>query len=146
MRKSRYLYAAGVVLAVCMVFGWEFVTAAQTGQNEQPSRLAVLWTSADADVARNVCFMYTHAAKKQKWFDEVKLIVWGPSARLLAGDKDLQEQVKQMIADGVILQACVMCADRYGASEALRKLGIEVRGMGKPLTEILKSDWKVLTF
>lgn len=65
MSKSRYLYAAGVVLAVCIVFGWEFATAARTGQNEQRGRLAVLWTSADADVARNVCFMYTHAAKKQ---------------------------------------------------------------------------------
>lgn len=63
MRKSRYLYAAGVVLAVCMVFGWEFVTAAQTGQNEQPSRLAVLWTSADADVAQCVLYVHTRGQK-----------------------------------------------------------------------------------
>jgi hypothetical protein len=34
--------------------------------------------------------MYTHAAATNKWFGEVRLIVWGPSARLLAADKDLQ--------------------------------------------------------
>jgi hypothetical protein len=90
--------------------------------------------------------MYTHAAAKNKWFEEVRLIVWGPSARLLAGDKDLQAKLKAMQKDGVILQACVVCADSYGVSETLRRLGIEVKGMGKPLTELLQSDCKVLTF
>jgi len=109
-------------------------------------RLAVVWTSGDPEVARNVCFMYTHAAKKNEWFDEVRLIVWGPSAKLLSEDKDLQARLKAMGQDGVILQACVQCADRYGVSDALRGLGIEVKGMGKPLTDLLQSDCKVLTF
>jgi hypothetical protein len=90
--------------------------------------------------------MYTHAAVKNKWFDEVRLVVWGPSARLLAGDKDLQAKVKAMMKDGVVVQACVVCADSYGVSDTLRSLGIEVKAMGKPLTDILKSDYKVLTF
>ena len=111
-----------------------------------PSRLAVIWTSADPDVAKRVCFMYTHAVKKQKWFDEVTLIVWGPSARLLAGDKDLQAEVKTMAADGVVVVACQACADSYGVTPQLRALGLDVKVMGKPLTDMLKSDWKVLTF
>ena len=90
--------------------------------------------------------MYTHAAKRAKAFDEVLLIVWGPSARLLVGDKDLQAKINEMMTDGVKIQACVACADMYGISDKLRKLGIEVKGMGRPLTEILKSDWKILTF
>ena len=114
--------------------------------NATTNKLAVIWTSGDPDVAHRVCFMYTHAAKTAGWFDEVVLVVWGPSARLLAGDKDLQKKIKQMSADDVIVQACVVCADSYGVSENLRDLGIEVKGMGKPLTEMLKSDWKVITF
>ena len=114
--------------------------------NASNSKLAVIWTSGDPDVAHRVCFMYTHAAKTAGWFDEVVLVVWGPSARLLAGDKDLQKKIKQMSEDGVIVQACVACADSYGVSQNLRDLGIEVKGMGKPLTEMLKSDWKVITF
>ena len=111
-----------------------------------PSRLAVIWSSADPDVAKRVCFMYTHAAKRQKWFDEVTLIVWGPSARLLVGDKDLQAEVKAMAADGVVVVACQACADSFGVTPQLKALGIDVKYMGKPLTDMLKGGWKVLTF
>jgi hypothetical protein len=38
------------------------------------------------------------------------------------------------------------CADRYEVTEDLRKLGVDVKYMGKPLTEMLKGGWKVLTF
>jgi hypothetical protein len=110
------------------------------------SRLAVIWTSSDPDVANRVCFMYTDNAKKQKWFDEVTLIVWGPSARLLAGDKDLQAKIKVMLDDGVKIQACQACADSYGVSEQLRTLGIEVKYMGKPLTDLIQQGWHILTF
>jgi hypothetical protein len=110
-----------------------------------PSRLAVIWSSADPDVAKRVCFMYTHAAKKQKWFDEVTLVVWGPSARLLADDKDLQAEVNAMAADGVTVVACQACADSYGVTDQLRRLGLEVKYMGKPLTDMLKDGRKILT-
>ena len=120
--------------------------AARQGEPADPSRLAVIWSSDDPEVAKRVCFMYTHNAKKQKWFDEVTLIVWGPSARLLASEKDLQSEVKAMLDDGVRVQACLACADSYGVTEQLKKLGIDVRYMGKPLTDMLKQGWKVLTF
>jgi hypothetical protein len=110
-------------------------------------KLAVLWTSGDPFVAHKVCFMYTHNAKKAGWWNEVQLIVWGPSSKLLAEDKDLQTAVKAMMADGVVTKACKACADSYGVSDDLAALGIEVKYMGKPLTEMLKSDqWQVLTF
>jgi len=112
----------------------------------QNSRLAVVWSSSDPDVAHRVCFMYTDNAKKQKWFDEVTLIVWGPSARLLAGDKDLQAKIKSMLQDGVKIQACQACKDSYGVTEQLRNMGIEVKYMGKPLTDLIQQKWHVLTF
>ncbi|NIA29723.1 MAG: DsrE family protein [Actinobacteria bacterium] len=110
------------------------------------SKLLILWTSGDRDVALKVCFMYTHAAAKQKWFDRVRLVVWGPSSRLLANDAELEQKIKAMKKDGVELFACVVCADSYGVSGKLRELGITVIGMGKPLTEMLKSGWTTLTF
>ena len=111
-----------------------------------PSKLAVLWTSGDPDVAHRVAFMYTHTAKKVGWFDEVTLIVWGPSQRILVGDKDLQVKVKAMQDDGILVEACIACAMSFGLVEELKAIGIPVRGMGMPLTEYLKSDWEVLTF
>ena len=110
------------------------------------SKLAVVWTSGDPEVAHKVCFMYTHNAKKRGWFDEVLLVVWGPSDKLLTEDESLQESIKAMQADGVRMQACKACADSYGVSEQLTQLGIEVKYMGVPLSDMLKGDWKVITF
>ena len=134
------------ILAVVLII---FSTA--QASNDQPSAsmkdtLAVLWTSGDAMVAENVAFMYTHAAAKNKWFEKVILIVWGPSADLLANNDALQEKVKSMIKDDIHVQACIVCADSYGVSDQLRALGIEVTGMGKPLTEYLKKKYHLLTF
>jgi hypothetical protein len=117
-----------------------------SGQEIPKSRLAVLWTSSDPEVAHQACFMYTDNAKKQKWFDEVTLIVWGPSARLLAGDKALQAKIKGMLDDGVIVQACQACTDSYNVTEQLRQMGIDVRYMGKPFTDLIKQGWHILTY
>jgi hypothetical protein len=132
---------AGMLLFLAIFSGFAF------GQERMPdSRLAVIWSSGDPAVAHKACLMYTHNAKKQRWFDEVTLIVWGPSARLLATNQELQAKIRAMINDGVVIQACRACSDSYGVSEQLRKLGIDVKYMGKPLTDMLKSGWKVLTF
>ncbi|MHC4745594.1 MAG: DsrE family protein [Planctomycetota bacterium] len=125
--RSKSLFAAMVVLLVAGVFAGRMFVRADLGS--PPSRLGVVWTSGDSEVAHKVCFMYTHNAKKARWFDEVTLVIWGP-----------------MIKDGVKVQACVVCADMYGVADSLRKLGIEVKGMGAPLSNMLKSDYKVITF
>lgn len=40
-------------------------------ESPAPSRLAVVWTSGDREVARKMVFMYTLNAKGRSWFDEV---------------------------------------------------------------------------
>ena len=113
---------------------------------DQKEKLAVLWVSGDRDVAEKSCLMYTHAAKRNGWFDEVVLIVWGSSSRLLAEDEALQEKVRDMGKDGVILEACIACSDQLGVTEELMELGIDVKGMGVPLTTYLKEGYHVLTY
>ncbi|MEW6236546.1 MAG: DsrE family protein [Candidatus Omnitrophota bacterium] len=147
MNKKQLFYLSGTILAMFyIVSSFAQVKESSSKPNPNDSRLAVVWTSGDPDVAHRVCLMYSHAALQNKWFDEVRLIVWGPSARLLAGDKDLQAKIKKMMEDGVIVQACIVCADSYGVTETLRGLGIEVKAMGQPLTSFLKENYKILTF
>ncbi len=120
---------------------------AETPAPGKTDRLAVLWTSGDPDVAERVAFMYTHAAKTAGWFDEVVLIVWGPSQRILVGDKDLQAKLKAMSDDGIKVMACVTCAKSFGIVEQLKALGLPVEPMGVPLSNYIKSDdWHVITF
>jgi len=114
--------------------------------DKKEDKLAVLWVSGDRDVAEKSCLMYTHAAKKYRWFDEVVLIVWGPSSKLLAEDEELQKKVKAMKDDGVILEACIACANMLDVTDGLKALGIDVKGMGVPLSEYLKRGYHVLTY
>lgn len=144
---SRTTAVAVALVAVTAVCGF----ANKDGHTQEesawaPERLAVVWSSGDPDVAHRVALMYTHAAKRAGWFDEVELIVWGPSARLLAGDKDLQAKIAKMQSDGVVVEACVVCADSYGVSDQLRERGVTVKPMGSPLSQFLKDGWKVITF
>lgn len=125
---------------------WMGVSGVAAESESLPSRLCVVWTSADVGVAKNVCFMYTLNAKRAGWFDTVHLVVWGPSARLLAEDPSIQAEIKAMQEAGVVTEACVACARRYGVVDRLRALGLDVKGMGVPLSDRLKDDWKVLTF
>lgn len=104
MSKEKVMILS-VVLAAVSVVGTVWLSGA-LGQEKEPTKLAVLWTSGDPDVAYKVCFMYTYNAKQSKWFDEVELIIWGPSSRLLAGDKTLQAEVKKMMEAGVVVRAC----------------------------------------
>lgn len=117
----------------------------KTKMQKDKTKLAVLWTSADPNLAEKMAFMYTYNAKKQGWFDEVVLIVWGPSAKLLSENKMLQDYVKKMQEAGVVVEACMACAKMYGVDQKLLELGIDVKGMGVPLSNYLKEDWKTLS-
>ena len=112
---------------------------------DNSNKLAVLWTSGDPEVAEKMAFMYTLNAKKQGWFDEVVLIVWGPSAKLLSENKMLQDYVKRMQDAGIKVEACIACARMYEVDGKLQELGIDVKGMGTPLSNYLKEGWKTLS-
>ncbi len=113
---------------------------------KKPSKLLIVWTSGDREVALKMVFMYTFNAKKRGWWDEIRLLIWGPSSRLLAADKELQQEIGKMKEAGVELLACKACSDLYEVSADLEQLGIEVKYMGVPLTEMLQGDWTTITF
>ncbi len=119
---------------------WQLKMTAQT------DKLAIIWTSADPAVARQAAFMYARNSMIQEWWGRVQLIVWGPSAQTLAQDKELQKEIGPLLEAGVEITACKACADSLGASPALEALGITVKFMGQPLTEMLKCGWRVVTF
>jgi len=134
---------------VFLLLAIAFVTSVFSQTNKEmennSNKLAVLWTSGDSNVAEKMVFMYTYNAKKQGWFDEVVLIIWGPSAKLLSENKMLQDYVKKMQKVGVKVEACVACARMYGVDRQLIEMGIDVKGMGVPLTNYLKKGWKTLS-
>jgi len=144
VRRAFFPIVALTVLPVIVMTLAGGFSNAQGGGD--PAKLCVVWTSADRDAAIKMVYMYTLNAKKQGWFDRVQFVIWGPSSKLLAEDGELQEYLAKMKDEGVELTACIACADMYGVTEKLRGLGVDVKGMGRPLTEMLKSGWKTVTF
>ncbi len=113
-------------------------------QVENKDKLVVLWTSGDREVALKMAFMYTYNSKKFGWWKDITLVVWGPSAKLLSEDKELQDYIKKMKDAGITLKACKGCSDMYGVSEKLESMGITVKYMGE-LTDYLKEGRHVLS-
>ncbi|HYQ56353.1 MAG TPA: DsrE family protein [Draconibacterium sp.] len=136
------------LLIFCFTFlftGVKAIDHSPMEQNQEKEKLAVLWTSDDPDLAEKMAFMYTYNAKKQGWFDEVVLIIWGPSAKLTSENKMIQDYIKRMQEAGIKVEACMACAKMYGVDEKLAELGIDVKGMGVPLSNYLKDGWKTLS-
>lgn len=141
--KPKFLL---IILISFLTFTNSKIMAQSETSNEPVDKLVVVWTSDDPYVAERVALMYTHAAKTAGWFKDVTLIIWGPSAKLTVENLKIQEKLKAMQKDGVVIEACIACANAYGIADDLKKLDFDVKGMGKPLSDYLKSGAKVLTF
>lgn len=108
-------------------------------------KLNILWTTDNKDTVFNMLSMYTTNSIKNNWWNEVNVIIWGASARLVGHDTQVQTEVKEMMARGVHIEACKACSDNLGVTEKLIQLGIHVRYMGNALTDYLKSNDKFIT-
>ena len=114
-------------------------------ENQAAPGLVVLWISRDREAALNMALMYAKNSRLQGWWDRVRLLVWGPSAGLLAADPELQAEVAACAEAGVEVLACRACADRYGVAERLGELGLKVVFTGELLSRCLREDWKVVS-
>jgi hypothetical protein len=111
------------------------------------NKLLIVWSSGEIEVAKKLVLLYGSVMLERKYWDEATIMIWGPSAKLLAEDKELQERMLAVKNTGVTFNACVVCTDDYGVSDTLRSLGVDLIHTGEMLTESLQSDdVKVITF
>jgi hypothetical protein len=109
------------------------------------NKLNILWTTDNKDTFQHMLVMYAINSKANGWWDEITIIIWGASARLAGTDPEVQADIKEMIENGIKIEACKACTDHFGVSKVLFRLGIDVKFMGEPLTEYIRSGDKMLT-
>lgn len=107
-------------------------------------KLHILWTTDNKDTVLNMLAMYAINAKANGWWNEVNIIIWGASAKLVSKDKLVQQEIKEMIEHGIHVEACKACSDNLCVTDILLELGIDVKYMGSILTEYIKADEKIL--
>ena len=97
-------------------------------------------------MAKKMVLLYSSVILPRGYWDQAHLMIWGPSARVLAENEELQEMLTTVQKSGVETSACVVCSDDYGVSEKLESLGIKTTHTGELMTEALQNAWKVITF
>jgi len=113
---------------------------------ENKNKLVVLWTSDNRDLALKMVFMYTLNSRLHDWWKDITFIVWGPSAKLISHDYELQQYLKKLMEQNVKVEACITCANMYKVTQDLSDMGIDVKAMGPFLTQYIKEGRNILTF
>lgn len=128
MRRARVPFRGGVMM-----------------EGEGKKRILVLWTSGEKDTALNMVFMYSLNGKLKGWWDEVTLLVWGASTKLLGADAEIQEKLKALQEAGVETIACRACANNLGLVEKLESLNVQVFFTGEYLSRRIQAGDFVLS-
>lgn len=108
-------------------------------------KLNILWTSDSLETLESLLAPYTGNAIKNGWWQDIHVVIWGGSTKLVADSEKAQKAIKKMITKGVTFEACRYCSDKYKATEILKELDVKVKYMGKGLTDYIKSDVKFLS-
>lgn len=101
------------------------------------NKLHILWTNDNFITTEKMVFMYGINSKSRGWWEEVTLIIWGATVKLVAENKRIQELIEEAKVEGVHVTACKGCADQLGLTKTLKDLDIEVIYHGETLTNIL---------
>ncbi|MDC7227614.1 MAG: DsrE family protein [Spirochaetales bacterium] len=107
--------------------------------------LYLVWTNADLITSKLMVFMYGINAKTKGWWENVTIVIWGATAKLVSENTEIQEYIKKAQTEGVHVSACITCANELGVADKLEALDIELIRWGAPLTELLKNDEAILT-
>ncbi len=89
--------------------------------------------------------MYANRTFEEGWMDEVKVIFFGPSERLLVEDEQIAQMAKKIGAVEKAI-ACKFISDRDGISEKIEELGLKVDYVGTIISDLIKDGYVPMVF
>ncbi len=108
------------------------------------SKVVVIISTGESEKALTG-LMYARNAMQRGWMNDVKVIFFGPSERLLVEDERVAEMAKEICATETPL-ACKFISDRDGVSEKIENLGIKVDYVGEIISGLLKDGYAAMVF
>jgi len=85
--------------------------------------------------------MYALNALKQGWMNEVRLVFFGPSEKLLLTDKEMQKYLKEYLELKGEAAACKAISDVDNTSEKIGAMGIQVEYVGEMISNLVKTGF-----
>lgn len=110
------------------------------------NKVTILWTTEEKEVAMKVVLPYVFHGKANGWWDEISLVIWGPSVRLVATDPEVAAMVRDILDSPIRVIACKLCTDKYDVTDFYLNLGIGMEYVGAGFSSTIQSGEKVLTF
>ncbi len=103
------------------------------------SKLLVIVATSDKEKAQTA-LMYANNAIKRGWLDDVKVVYFGPSEKLVVEDPIISDQAR-VIAEAGGSIACKYISDRDGVSEKFEELGVQVEYVGSIISDLIKDGY-----
>ena len=108
------------------------------------AKVMVIISTAEKEKAATG-LMYAGNAIKYNWLEDVKVFLFGPAEKLLAGDRDLQEMMAPIVKHQAPV-ACKFISDREDISPALAALGYKVDYVGSVISALIAEGYVPMVF
>lgn len=103
------------------------------------SKLLVIVATGEREKALTA-LMYAGNAIRRGWLDDVKVVFFGPSERLVTEDEEVATRAKEIARAGGTF-ACKAISDREEISGHLEELGMRVEYVGTIVSEFIKDGY-----
>ena len=103
------------------------------------SKLLIIIATGEKEKAQTG-MMYARNAIKHRWLDDVKVVFFGPSERLIAEDKNMAKKAQEIAKLSECL-ACKHISDKENLSDNLEKLGIKIEYVGPIISNLIKDGY-----
>ena len=84
--------------------------------------------------------MYASNALKFGWLEDLKVVLFGPSERLIVQDEQVWKEAKY-ISEMIGILACKAVSDEYDSSKELEKRGVKVEYVGGIISDFIKDGY-----
>jgi len=102
-------------------------------------KILVVIATGDKDKALTG-LMYAKNALKREWLEDVKVVYFGPSERLMVEDADIASAAIEVTSLGETY-ACKAISDRENISERIDEMGVKVEYVGAIISEYVKQGY-----
>jgi hypothetical protein len=108
------------------------------------SKLLVIISTGEEEKAFTG-LMYAAKTTTEGWFDQVQVIFFGPSERLLVQNEEMAKVAKDLGAVQPPI-ACKFVSDREGISDKIEDLGLKVDYVGTIIADFIKQGYVPMVF
>jgi hypothetical protein len=149
MKKVRFGWLLGLVFALVVMTSLS--SFADIGAEYSPKgtgNVVIVIQNGDPEIIY-FGLLYASRAMKNQWMDNVKVVLWGPAEKTIAGLPENSEQIKLIREIQAMggkhgkIWACKACSDRYGITDKIVKLGIESFHTGEATSYLIKMGYQV---